>query len=269
MPPRPPRPEAFLTPRPSSSTSISLSSRLVDLVAPFLTPAGAGPGVTSTSTSTSTIGSNSDSHSGSHSDSTTTTGTFPGTDDVPAALALTAAIFAFLLVLLLFLSLRRPRRASSLFFTPFIFFPWTTRNRSNTTSRNGNTSGSGGAAAGSNPNRLSRHEMTSRPQSLYDPTGFNVMAQAQAGRGGGGGGGSGSSPRSSMYIPYLILGIAEHAAQEPLLERYRDEPDVEGDGPPLELDEATWERSDGKDGRPDVLHWHGTNMLNTAWGWMA
>jgi len=189
---------------------------------------------------------------------------------IAAALALTAAIFAFLLVLLLFLSLRRPRRASSLF-APFIFFPWT---RSNTTTTNSSTSrngtGDGAAAAGgSNPNRLSRHEMTSRPQSLYDPTGFNVMAQAQAGRGGGGGGGSGSSPRSSMYIPYLILGIAEHAAQQPLLERYRDEPDVEGDGPPLELDEATWERSDGKDGRPDVLHWHGTNMLNTAWGWMA
>ncbi|OAQ94845.1 hypothetical protein VFPFJ_00954 [Purpureocillium lilacinum] len=258
MVPRPPRPEAFLTPRPSSSTSISLSSRLVDLVAPFLTPAGAGPGVTTT---------DSDSHPSDSS--TTTTGTFPGTDDVPAALALTAAIFAFLLVLLLFLSLRRPRRASSLF-APFIFLPWTRSNTTTNSSTSRNGTGDGAAAAGgSNPNRLSRHEMTSRPQSLYDPTGFNVMAQAQAGRGGGGGGGSGSSPRSSMYIPYLILGIAEHAAQQPLLERYRDEPDVEGDGPPLELDEATWERSDGKDGRPDVLHWHGTNMLNTAWGWMA
>lgn len=104
-----------------------------------------------------------------------------------------------------------------------------------------------------NGNRRSLHEMSSRRQSLYDFTGFNVAAGPEA-----------ASPRSSMYIPYLILGFADDANQ-PLLQRYRDDPD----DPSLELYEATWQRRDGKGGRPDLMHWHGTNMLNTAWGWMA
>ncbi|KAJ6444499.1 gamma-tubulin complex component GCP6 [Purpureocillium lavendulum] len=236
MVPRPPRPEAFLTPRPTSAATFS--SRLGDVLPslPFLT--------------------------------TTTTTTTDDDDGAPAAaLALTAAIFAFVLVLLLFLSLRRPRRLA---LTPWSFLPWaTTRNNNDSLDCNccddgGTNNLARGGGGVRNPNRLSRHEMTSRRQSLYDFTGSSIS---------GGCGGGGGSPRSSMYIPYLILGIADNARQ-PLLERYRDEPDADADaaechGPPLELDEATWERSDGKDGRPDVLHWHGANMLNTAWGWMA
>lgn len=46
-------------------------------------------------------------------------------------------------------------------------------------------------------------------------------------------------------------------------------PDVTDDDQGFELDEAMWPRPNDERVLVEVLHWHGSNMLNTSWGWMA
>ncbi|KAM4056830.1 hypothetical protein HRG_003693 [Hirsutella rhossiliensis] len=116
--------------------------------------------------------------------------------------------------------------------------------------------------------RLSRHEMASQsrqrePSRGRDPRrpGFRVASDF-------------SVLPTTAYTHPLVSNFADRVdgseddddANRPLLGRWLDATD---DYPGLELDEATWPRPDGQRARTEVLHWHGTNMLNTSWGWMA